>query len=77
MLNLMLESVLAFDADETSPGIVERTRAFTLSPGVRGGWNVAKDTQLVLGAALPITRVSGDASVGVFGYVSYELPFVK
>jgi DtxR family Mn-dependent transcriptional regulator len=77
MLNLMLESVLAFDAEEVQAGRAERTRSFTLSPGVRGGWTLKKDTQLILGAALPITRVDGDSSMGVFGYLSYELPFVK
>jgi hypothetical protein len=77
MLNLMLESVLTFDAADTPAGTVERTRGFTLSPGLRGGWNVAKDAQVILGAAVPITRVNGDSSVGVFGYFSYELPFKK
>lgn len=77
MLNLMLESVLAFDAGDAPAGRVERTTALTVSPGVRGGWNLAKDTQLILGAAFPITRLEGDASVGLFGYVSYELPFLK
>lgn len=66
MLNLMLESVLA-----TRPDVL------TLSPGVRGGWNVAKDAQIILGVAMPITRVDGRTSTGVFGYFSYELPFVK
>jgi DtxR family Mn-dependent transcriptional regulator len=77
MLNLMLESVLAFDAGDTPQGTVERTRSVTLSPGVRGGWNVAKDAQVILGAAVPVTRVNGESSVGVFGYFSYELPFKK
>jgi DtxR family Mn-dependent transcriptional regulator len=77
MLNLMLESVLAWDAAEVLPDVVKRTRAFTVSPGLRGGWNLAKDTQLIVGAAVPITWANGDASSGVFGYVSYELPFIK
>jgi hypothetical protein len=77
MLNLMLESVLEFEASDTPLGTVQRTRSFTLSPGVRGGWNVAKDTQVIVGAAMPITRVGGASSVGVFGYFSYELPFRK
>jgi DtxR family Mn-dependent transcriptional regulator len=77
MLNVMLESVLGFDAADTPLGKVERTRSFTLSPGVRGGWNVAKDAQVILGAAVPITRTGGETSVGVFGYFSYELPFKK
>lgn len=77
MLHLMLESVLNFDAGDTPPGRIERTRSITLSPGVRGGWTLAEDTQLILGGAIPITRVSGEASIGVFGYLSYELPFKK
>jgi outer membrane putative beta-barrel porin/alpha-amylase len=77
MLHLMMESVLGFDAGDTLTGTVERTRSFTISPGVRGGWNVAEGTQVILGAAIPVTRVNGESSVGVFGYFSYELPFKK
>jgi DtxR family Mn-dependent transcriptional regulator len=77
MLNVMLESILAWDAAEVLPDIVQRTRVFTVSPGVRGGWTLARDTQLIVGAAVPITWATGDASSGVFGYVSYELPFIK
>jgi hypothetical protein len=77
MLHLMLESVLGFDAGDTPLGRVERTRSFTVSPGVRGGWNLAEDTQVILGAAMPITRTGGESSVGVFGYFSYELPYKK
>ena len=77
MLNLMLESVLNFDASDAPAGGTDHSRAFTLSPGVRGGWNLAEDTQLILGAAVPITRTGGESSVGVFGYLSYELPYKK
>ncbi len=77
MVHLMLESVLGFDASDTPLGKVERTRFFTVSPGVRGGWNLAEDTQLILGAAVPITKVNGDASAGIFFYLSYELPYKK
>ena len=77
MLNLMLESVLEFDAADTPAGAVQRTRSFTLSPGLRGGWNVAEDAQVIVGFAVPITRASGESSAGVFLYFSYELPFSK
>jgi DtxR family Mn-dependent transcriptional regulator len=77
MINLMLESVVSFDAAEIDAGRVARTRTLTVSPGVRGGWNLAKDTQLILGAAIPVTRSGGSTAAGVFGYVSYELPFAK
>ena len=77
MLNLMLESVVSFDAADVASGVVRRTRSVTLSPGVRGGWTVAKDTQVIIGAAMPMTRTAGETSTGVFGYFSYELPFKK
>ena len=77
MLNVMLESVLVWDPDEVEGGIVERRGAFTLSPGLRGGWTLAQDTQLILGAAIPITWAAGESSAGIFAYLSYELPFIK
>ena len=77
MFHLMLESVAGFDAGDTPQGTVERTRSFTISPGVRGGWDVAEDAQVILGFAVPITRASGESSAGVFLYFSYELPFKK
>ena len=77
MLNAMLESVLVWEASEVDRRIVERARGITLSPGVRGGWTLAPDTQLILGAAVPITWAGGESSTGIFVYASYELPFVK
>jgi len=80
MLNLMLESVLVLVDSETAPGVTretERNASFTLSPGVRGGWNLTEDKQIVIGAAVPITWSEGTTSAGVFGYFSYELPFKK
>jgi DtxR family Mn-dependent transcriptional regulator len=77
MLNLMLESVMNWSAGDAARGGIEHPLALTLSPGVRGGWNLAPDTQIILGAAIPITRVSGETTAGVFGYFSYELPFRK
>ena len=77
MLHLMLESVLGFRADDSPLGSVGLTRSFTVSPGVRGGWNLAEDTQLILGAAIPFTRTEGETSAGIFVYLSYELPYKK
>jgi len=74
MFNLMLESVVewehAADGEDT-----RRETGVILSPGFRTGWNVG-DTQTIVGFAVPIV-VSGDASAGVFGYLSYELPFIR
>jgi len=80
MLNLMLESVLVFADTEIAPGSTRETEhhaSFTLSPGLRRGWNVSEEHQVVIGAALPITWSEDSANVGVFGYFSYELPFKK
>jgi len=77
MFNLMVESLMTWDAEEVSPSIVERDGAFVISPGTRFGWTLAPDTQLILGAAIPVTRFKGETSAGFFAYCSYELPFRK
>jgi hypothetical protein len=62
MINLMLEGVVAFGD------------AVVVSPGVRGGWNFG-DRQLVVGAAIPLTRAEGRTTAALLTYLSYELPF--
>jgi len=64
MLNLMLESVFQWNEG----------RVLTLSPGLRTGWNT-EDTQTVIGIAAPAEWSNGDATLGIFGYFSYEGPF--
>ena len=77
MINLMLESVMGFQAAEDEAGRVARTRALTISPGIRGGWNLPGDTQVIVGAAVPITVSAGTRSTALFGYFSIEMPFWK
>lgn len=62
MFNLMLEAVVEFDD------------SVTVSPGFRKGWNVGSH-QLVIGAAVPITRADGRSTTALLTYLSYELPF--
>jgi DtxR family Mn-dependent transcriptional regulator len=76
MFNLMLESVLEWPQALVGPAITERSTAFTLSPGARGGWNIG-DQQLILGIAVPITWSEGSSDAGAFFYLSYELPFKR
>jgi hypothetical protein len=76
LLNLMLESLVLFSERVEGPGLTERNTITTISPGVRGGWNLG-EAQLILGAAVPVAFQSGDTGVGAFGYFSYELPFSK
>jgi DtxR family Mn-dependent transcriptional regulator len=75
MLHVMMETVLDFEESVELEGTT-RQRSFTLSPGIRGGWNLG-DHQLVLGVALPITWVDSSSDAGTFLYLSYELPFRK
>jgi DtxR family Mn-dependent transcriptional regulator len=67
MLNLMLESVVEF-ADPDAVVI--------LSPGLRTGFN-SGDAQTIFGFAVPFEFTGGSTDVGVFGYFSYELPFLR
>ncbi len=76
MLNLMVESVLEWPHELVGPGLAERSTAFTLSPGARGGWNIG-DHQLIVGAAVPITWSGATSDAGLFLYFSYELPFKR
>lgn len=70
MFNVMLEVF-----NEWRPSASGHDRVTTVSPGVRGGWNI-DEAQLILGVAAPITR-GGVRDHGILGYLSYELPFSK
>lgn len=79
MLNLMLETtVVGVDSmAQTAPGGLPRSAralATTISPGVRGGWNLSEDKQIVIGAAAPITRSLRETNAAAFLYLSYEGP---
>ena len=74
MFILMLEGVVDWQQQIAPAGTRVRERVTILAPGARGGWNVG-DKQIVVGAAIPVTRVAGGSSAGVLGYFSYELPF--
>jgi hypothetical protein len=72
MLHLMLEAVASFD--DTGGAAPARARTVTISPGFRTGWNFG-ERQVVVGAAVPLSRVEGRGDLGVITYFSYELPF--
>jgi hypothetical protein len=62
MLNLLFEAVGEVD------------ESLTLSPGFRRGWNIGK-RQIVVGAAIPVTRADTRWTAALLTYFSYELPF--
>ncbi len=76
MLNLMLESVVAVPTSSRLRAARREQRTYTLSPGVRGGWNVG-EAQIITGVAVPVSWTEGTRDTGVFLYFSYELPFKK
>jgi hypothetical protein len=55
-------------------GLVNVDQSVTVSPGFRRGWNFG-EKQLVIGAAIPITRADGRSTAALLTYFSYELPF--
>jgi DtxR family transcriptional regulator, Mn-dependent transcriptional regulator len=75
MFQVMVESVVEWE-ESIVDALERRDTLFTLSPGFRTGWNTG-DAQTIVGLALPIEFSDGSAGLGVFGYFSYELPFVK
>ncbi len=74
MFNLLLEGVVEWEA-MTDMGATGRTRAITILPGFRTGWN-AGDTQTIVGVGVPVTFATGQTEAGLFVYFSYELPFI-
>ena len=71
MVNPMVEVVAEFP-----DAVTGREQFVTLSPGIRIGRNVG-ETQLVFGAAVPVTFGAGRTNKAIFGYFSYELPFQR
>jgi hypothetical protein len=76
MVNLIFEAVAASDEFINGAGSSAREMTITLSPGIRGGWNIG-DTQLILGVAVPLGLTNGEVDPAILSYVSYELPFHK
>jgi hypothetical protein len=80
MLNLMLEGVFEGISSEV-PGAIpgappesQRVKLAILSPGVRGGWNLSDDKQIIIGLAGPVSWTGGDTKASLLLYFSYEGP---
>jgi hypothetical protein len=76
-LNLMLESIAAWEEDVDLAGTVNRGVTALVSPGARYAFNFPGDAQLVVGFAVPIGLTSDSPDWGVFFYCSFEHPFVR
>ena len=75
MFNVMLESVFEW-SEEIAGASTERNYGTTVVPGFRTGWNVG-EAQVIVGVGVPVSFSSGTTDTGVFGYFSYELPFLR
>jgi len=80
--NLMLETVAGWNDDIAEGAFafeetVDRTTTAIVSPGARYAINFANDTQLVIGAALPIGLTSDSPDWGMFFYCSFEHSFTR
>jgi len=77
-INLMLEGVWTLQDSVIGLQQTRRDRIATISPGVRGGWTLPGDQQIILGAAVPVTLTEGEErSTAFLMYFSYELPFTS
>jgi hypothetical protein len=80
--NLMLETLVGSNEDvaEDVFGIeasVERSTTAIISPGARYAFNLPNETQIVIGAALPVGLTSDSPDWGMFLYFSLEHPFIR
>jgi hypothetical protein len=86
-LNLMLESVAAWEEDVDSATVaaketlvrlrrIDRTVTAVVSPGARYAFNLP-NAQLVVGVAVPIGLTSESPDYGLFFYLSFEHSFVR
>jgi hypothetical protein len=73
MFHAMVEQVVSWPDADAGEG---SATVYTFSPGFRTGWN-SGDAQTIFGFAVPLSFADGESNAGVFGYFSYELPFVK
>lgn len=74
MFQVMLEDVVEFEAFLDAGARRRRNTTMTISPGLRGAFNVGRN-QIVVGAAVPVDATTDGQSVSVLGYFSFEGPF--
>ena len=70
MFNVLVESLVVWTRTDGA-----RETTVTVSPGVRGGWNLG-ERQIVIGVGVPVTR-GNRHDTAILGYFSYELPFLR
>ena len=75
LFNLMLESVVEWE-QFVEADVKQRTTVLTISPGFRTGWGMGVP-QTIVGLAVPVVVSDGGSSVGLLGYLSYELAFMS
>lgn len=75
--NLMAECVANWDEDADETGTRSHSFSVLFSPGVRYGWKLRGDAQLVVGVAAPIGLTRDAPDYGIFFYCSLEHFFAR
>lgn len=72
--NIMLEAQFV-STERKVGGVTSKEDALLLSPGVRWGFDLPAETQVVLGLAVPFGVGPSAGESALFAYISVELPF--
>lgn len=73
--HFLCEVVNNWTQEFDSAGRSTRRPAVVLSPGIRHAYNLPRDLQIVVGAAVPLGLTNAAPDYGVFLYLSIERPF--
>src|SRR5262249_29904160 len=73
-VQFMAENLVLFGSEIGPTGGVDRSTAWTFSPGIRAAINVGS-LQIVPGLAIPFTRSGGRTDRDTLLYLSFEHPF--
>jgi hypothetical protein len=77
MFNLFVEGLWSSDEEVSGPGATTSGTSAVISPGVRFGFNLPGDLQVVPGIAVPIGVGPSSGQRALFLYLSFEHPFVR
>ncbi|MBM3838815.1 MAG: transporter [Verrucomicrobia bacterium] len=76
-LHFMLEWIGLWNEGPGASGGLEREFEAILAPGIRRAFDLANDSQLVIGLGVPIGLTSSAPDFGVFLYLSFEHGFLR
>jgi hypothetical protein len=75
--NFMVEAVAGWEEDVDPARHLQRVTTALISPGARYALNLPDNSQVVVGAAVPIGLTHESPDWGLFFYLSFEHPFTR